>query len=46
MTTPELTVFKKGTTLESSRGPSLEWRVAQQCRLWPVPKKEGGKEGM
>ena len=46
MTTPEPTVFKEGTTLESSRGPSLEWRVAQQSSIWPVPKKEGGKEGM
>ena len=46
MTTPEPTVFKEGTTLEASRGPSLEWRVAQQCRIWPVPKKEEGQEGM
>ena len=47
MTTPEPTVFKEDlTTLESSRGPSLEWRVAQKCRIWPVPKKEEGQEGM
>ena len=46
MTTPEPIVFKEGTALESSRGPSLEWRVAQQGRIWPVPKKEEGQESM